>query len=210
MTTIGALLSTLEDPFSIFPLEEVSRELEELIDDKDNRIAERAGWWGVSPKYRSVEDEHDLEVVRLFIGSTFVLGQTVITQTVSIATKLRNLAGDPSWLPSGKAHIMATEAIIHPATGLSKIALFDAVANYFKHHYEWPSNWSGAAEAQQRTINMLLKLGFVPESEENLHVALRNLGLSINKMSLMGSEIQEWRERLATSFRKQLYDHGFS
>lgn len=208
MTAIGALLSTLEDPFNMFPLEAVSRQLEALVDDRDDRVAGRAGWWGVSPKYRSVEDEHDLEVVRLFIGSAFVLGQTAITQTVSIVTKLRNLADDPSWLPNGKAHIMSMEAIIHPATGLSKIALFDAVANYFKHHYEWPSNWSGAARAQQRTIDMVLKLGLVPEGEDNLRIALQNLGININNISLMGSDIREWRERLAESLRKQLHNHG--
>jgi hypothetical protein len=104
---------------------------------------------------------------------------------------------------------MSMEAIIHPATGLSRIALFDAVANYFKHHYEWPSNWSGPAGAQQRTIDMVLKLGLVPEGEDNLRVALQNLGMNINNMSLMGSEIQEWRERLAKGLRKQLHSHGF-
>jgi hypothetical protein len=207
VTVISALLSRLEDPFNIFPLEAVSRQLEKLVDDTDERMAERAGWWGVSPKYRSVEDEHDLEVVWFLIGSVFVLGQTAITQTVSIVTRLRNLAGDPSWLPDGKAQIMLMNAIIHPATGLSKIALYDAVANYFKHHYEWPPTWIGAVRAQQRTIDMVLKLGLVPESEENLHVALRNLEMNVNGMSQMGRDIQEWRERLAESLREQLHNH---
>ena len=208
MTEISVLLSTLEDPFNMFPLESVSRQLEGLVVDRDYQISERAGWWGVSPKYRSVEDEHDLEAVRLLIGSAFVLGQAAITQTVSIVTRFHNLAGDPSWLPNGKTNIMSTEANIHPATGLSEIALIDAVANYFKHHYEWPSDWSGAAETQQRTIDLVLKLGLIPEVEDNLRVALENLGMSANNMWLMGRIIQEWRERLADSLRKQIQYHG--
>lgn len=210
MTVIDALLATLEDPFNLFPLEAVSRQLEALVDDRDDRIAGRTGWWGVSPKYRSVEEEHDLEVIRLFIGSAFVSGQTAIIQAVSIVTRLRNLAGDPLWLPNGKIHIMSMEANIHPATGLSTIVLFDAVANYFKHHHEWPSNWDGATVAQHRTIHMVLKLGLVSEGEDNLRVALQNLGLNITNMSNMGVEIQEWRERLAESLRKQLHNHELS
>ena len=210
MTAIAALLSTLEDPFNMFPLESVSRQLEALVDDRDHQLVERAGWWGWSPKYRSVEDEHDLEVVNLLVGSVFVLGQAAITQTVSIVIKLRNLAGNALWFPSGKAEIMSMEAIIHPATGLSEIALLDAVANYFKHHYEWPSNWSGATEAQQRTIDIVLKLGLIPDGEDNLRVALQNLGMNSKNMWLLGRAIQEWRERLAERFRTQFGDHGLA
>jgi hypothetical protein len=209
MTVIGSRLATLEDPFNVFPLESVSRQLTALIDESDERIAGRAGWWGVSPKYRSVEDEHDLEVVRLLVGSAFVLGQSVITQTVSIVTGLRSLVGDPSWLPLGRTSIMSTEAAIHAATGLSEIVLVDAVANYFKHHYEWPSNWVGASEAQRRTIDTVLKLGLVPAREDNLGVALQNLGMRADNMTRMGTAIQEWRERLAESLRRQLDNHGF-
>src|SRR6266496_178222 len=108
MTVIHALLSTIEDPFNMFPLQSVSQHLTELVDASDESTAGRAGWWGVSPKYRSVDHEHDIEVVRLLIGSAFVLGQAAITQTVSIATRLRSLAGDPPWLPHGKTSIMTT------------------------------------------------------------------------------------------------------
>jgi hypothetical protein len=209
MTAIRALLDNLEDPFNMFPLEAVSRQLSKLIDSAEERRASRSGWWGVSPKYRSVEDEHDLEVVRLLIGSCFVLGQAAITQSVSIATKVRALAGDPTWLPNGKAAIVATQSVINPATAVSEIAVFDAVANYFKHHYEWPSGWSGSASvAQQRTIDIVVKLGLVPGGEDNLHLALQGLGMNAKDMTPLGRAIQGWRERVAEDFRQQLDAHG--
>jgi hypothetical protein len=208
MTAINALLSTLDDPFNMFPLQSVAQHLTDLVDASDESTAGRAGWWGVSPKYRSVEDEHDIEVVRLLIGSAFVLGQAAITQTVSIATRLRSLAGDPSWLPNGKTSILTTNATIHATTGISEIALIDAVANYFKHHYEWPADWAGASRAQQRTIDVVLKLGLVPNGEDNLRIALHQLGMSANDMSPLGRVIQEWRERIAASFRNQMDNHG--
>ena len=210
MTIIAALLTTLEDPFVLFPLEVVSRKLEDILGGRDDRMAGRTGWWGVSSRYRPVDEQHDLEVIRLFIGSAFVLGQSAIAQTLSVVTRFRVLAGDPPWLPNGKIHVLSLEANVHPATGLSTIALYDAVANYVTHHNEWPSEWDSATVAQHRTIHIVLKLGLVPEGKDNLHVALQNLGLSVTNLSQMGIEIQEWRERLAVSLRKQLHDHGLS
>lgn len=211
MSEISGLLSTLEDPFVLFPLQSVSKQLETLLGEADDQIAGRAGWWGVSPKYRTVEDEHDLEVIRLLIGSAFVLGQVAITQTVSIVTRLRVLTREPSWLPSGRANILKLEAVIHPKTNLSEIFLFDAVANYFKHHYEWPSDWVRAATPQQqRTIDVVSNLGLAPEGEDNLYTALQNLGIKANNVSLIGISIQNWRERLAENLRKQIYNHGFA
>jgi hypothetical protein len=202
MASIETLLSTLEDPFNLFPLESASRQVSSLVSSANELLSSRAGWWGGSPRYRSVEDEHALEVVRLLVGSTFVLGQAAITQTVSIVSKIRELAGCAPWLPAGKTALMNTEAVIHTATGLSEIVLFDAVANYVKHHYEWPKNWSGASVGiQQRTIDAVVRLGFVPDSEENLDVALKSLGISAEDMSPLGRNIQGWRERLAASFR---------
>ena len=208
MSEISVLLYILEDPFNVFPLQSVCKELGNLVNDTYGDMAERSGWWGVSPKYRSVEDEHDLEMINLFIGSAFVLGQATITQAVSIVRKLRDFAGEPSWLPKEKNSIMSMEANIHPATGISKIILFDAIANYFKHHYEWPKDWKKAKATQQSTIDIVLTLGLVPESENNLDTALRNLNMSTRNMSAMGHEIQEWRERLASNIQKQLVNHG--
>src|SRR6476646_7492418 len=85
------LLDRLEDPFEMFPMQSLSRDLARLVDDAEKSRFDRAGPWGVSPKYHTVEDEHDIEVVQLLIGSGFVLGQAAITQTVSIVKKMHEL-----------------------------------------------------------------------------------------------------------------------
>jgi hypothetical protein len=209
VTEIGLLLYLLDDPFNMFPLESVCKQLGNLVDDTNNFMYERRDLWSSSsPKYRSVQDEHDLEVVNLFIGSAFVLGQTAITQTVSIVRRLYNLAGEPEWLPKKKTDMMSMGAIIHPETGLSKIIIYDAVANYFKHHYEWLNDWSNATAAQQQAIDVALKLGLKPGNDDNLHVALNSLDMKVENMSLMGHEIQEWREHLGEKLKKQLQNHG--
>lgn len=209
MLEINVLLYELEYPFNMLPFESVCAHLGSLIKETNQSMYGRKDWRSsTAPKYRTPEDDHDIEVVNLFIGSAFVLSQAAITQTVSIAKRLYFLAGEPDWLPKGKNDIMSTEAIIHAKTGTSKFILYDAIANYFKHHYEWSSNWNDVTATQRLTVETVQKLGFDPKNEDNFHIALQSLNMKINDMSIMGQEIQEWRERLAIKYKVQLQNHG--
>jgi hypothetical protein len=155
----------------------------------------------------SPHDQHDIAVEQLRIGSSFVLGQAAISQAVSIATKINELAGRPTWLPHGKSALMSTVALVHDGTGLSTIVLIDAVANYFKHHYEWPDDWTGSSRGQA-TIDVVRKLGLEPGEEDNLSHAAQELGMTGSDLSPLSTLVQEWRERLAAYLRKQLERHG--
>jgi hypothetical protein len=115
---------------------------------------DRNGPYGVSEKFRFVEDEHDVAIGQLFIASAFVLGQAAITQAISIATRVREIAGEPSTLPQRKPAIMATEAPLHQESGLSEIAIVDAVADHFKHCRVGggaPLRWPPSAAQTART-----------------------------------------------------------
>jgi hypothetical protein len=136
-----------------------------------------------------------------------VLGQAAITQAVSIAAKINDLAERPAWLPQGKAVLMSTEAPVHEGSGLSRIVLIDAVANYFKHHYEWPDEWVGPSRAQT-TIDAVRTLGMEPNNEYNLSRAVQALGMTETDLTPMSATIQVWRQRLATHIRGQLASHG--
>jgi len=129
-------------------------------------------------------------------------------ESVSIVGRLRDLAGDPSWIPRGKVALMEFEARIHSSTGVSEIVLINAVANYVKHHYEWPRSWTDASEKQQQTIGVVLRLGLSPNSEGNLEIALRELGASATNLTLLGMSVQEWRERMARRLRCEWDAHA--
>ena len=206
MANVRHLLDTLEDPFELFPLQSVSAQLAELVNQAGLRHFERNGLYGPSRKFYSVEDEQDVAVEILLIGSSFVMAQAAITRAISIATKIRDLLEEPSWLTHGKESLMSTEAPVQDEIGMSKIALVDAVANYFKHHYEWPDNWADAGGAQ-KTIDAVVRLGFEPGSENNLSRALQALGMTDRDLSPLGTLIQEWRERLAAHLREQINRH---
>lgn len=203
MAHIRFLLDRLEDPFEMFPLQAVSSQLGELVNETGLRQYDRNGPYGVSEKFRSVEDERDVAMAQLFIGSAFVLCQAAITQAVSIATKVRQIAGTPSHLPRGKPAIMATMAPLHQESGISKIAVIDAAANYFKHQYEWDDDWRGPDRARD-TIALVVRLGMEPRHQYNLSRTLRCLEISDSDMSPMAHLIQDWREHLAAHYRTVL------
>ena len=98
---------------------------------------------------------------------------------------------------------MATEAPLDQESGVSKIAIVDAVANYFKHHYEWHDDWTGPDRAKD-TIALVVRLGLEPRNEYNLSRALRHLEISDSDMSPMAHLIQQWRERIAAYYRTVL------
>lgn len=175
------------------------------MDASEEAITSQMNWWG--GRY-SVEQEHHIEVISILIGSTFVLGQTAITQTVSIAKWIYDLAGKPEWLHGDKGSVMQTEATLHLKTNLSEVVLIDAVANYFKHHSEWPDDWT-PTRSSKRTIDLVRELGLSPETnlDDNLRTALYELDLTAPRPSL-GSRIQKWRERLADNLRRKLQNHN--
>src|ERR1044071_2265160 len=106
MSHIRFLLDRLEDPFEMFPLQSVSGQLGSLVSESGQRRYDRNGPYGVSEKFRSVEDDHDIAMGELFIAPAFVLGQAAITQAISIVTRVREIAADPALLPHKKPAIM--------------------------------------------------------------------------------------------------------
>ncbi len=142
--SIDYWINRLEDPFEMFALMQVLASMGVLADASESRRAERAGWWGVSPKFYSVEDEHDIEVAEHLIGSAFVLAQISITQAVSILKRMHDDAGCPVWIPKEKAAVLATAAPIHSELGISQITIINAAADYYKHRVEWnEEEWAG-------------------------------------------------------------------
>lgn len=198
------LLTQLEDPFTMFPIESVADTLFEAVDKAESRKAYQMGLWGVARKSWSVEAEHYHEEMGLLVGAIFVLGQAAITQTVSILNALRNHPEMQSVIPKNKTGKLAAHAATETTTKLSKIVIINAVSNYFKHVYEWPEQWGEVPmnSSQAETIGIVYQLGMKPgEMTDNLLFAATQLGLCASNPRALASSIQEWREGWA----KELY-----
>ncbi|QBI04524.1 hypothetical protein [Pseudoduganella albidiflava] len=199
-TSLRYLLEHLEDPFSFFPIQCVSRSLQQLIESTDEDFISRMGPQGVARKYWDVPSELLYEEIGLLIGASFVLGQAMITQTISILNKIQELAAQTSALPSGKGAILCFHASIHTGSGLSHPCIVDLAANYFKHHSEWPEQWalSGGGSLQARTIQGCIAIGMSPgEVTDNMFAALHTLGDANSGIEIIQARIELWRERLA-------------
>jgi hypothetical protein len=211
MMTISYWIDRLEDPFEMFSMQEVTASLGKLASESEKKRIERAGWWGVSPKYNSVEDEHDIEVVEHVIGSAFVLAQAAITQAVSILSRMHEDAGRSVWIPKNKVDIMKTAAPVHAETGLSKIIIINTASNYYKHRYEWKDeDWEGPTYNKNWTIRTAAALGLGPKGYHNLEHALRELQIYPNNMAPLAQLVVTWREALADHIRAEGKKHGIS
>lgn len=207
-TNLEYLLEDLEDPFSFFPIEKVSRSLRQLVEEADQDFLLTMGPSGVARKYWDINAELLHEEIGLLIGAGFVLGQAMITQSLAILNRIRVLAPTTAALPNGKASILAFHASIHRQSGLSHPYIVDLAANYFKHYHEWPEGWVVTARGslQARTIQGCIAFGMSPSGEvtENMFAALHGLGDFDKGAEAIQACIKSWRERLARHLYKAL------
>jgi hypothetical protein len=199
--TLTYLLEDLEDPISFFPIQSVSRSLQQLVESADEDFQSRMGPNGVARKYWDVPSELLYEEIGLLIGAAFVLGQAMITQTISITKKIHELTSQTSGLPDTKASILFFRASTHERSGKSHPGIIDLAANFFKHHNEWPEGWAlcDGRGLQKRTIEECLAVGMSPRRDvtDNLFAALNALGNHSNSVQSIQASIEQWREGLA-------------
>lgn len=207
ITSIRGLLNELHDPFVIFPLQSVARSISEMVAESQESFCAREGPYGVARKYWDLPMEMLHEEIGLLIGSAFVLGQATLTQSIAIITQLHHLSGRKASIPQSKRELLEMEAAIDPTTQMSHLVIIDIAANFFKYHYEWPTDWhlSPGNGVQAKTIDGARTLGFGGhEITENMHVALRRIGIDQGDMAKVARSIQDWRARLAQRFSREL------
>lgn len=200
LRSANVLLSDLADPFIMFPVESVADTLFGSVDDAQASKFSRMGSYGVSRQSWTVEEEHYHQEEGLLLGSVFVLGQAAITQTISILNELQRHPEGRASIPSAKDQKMTSHATVDFESGLSRVVVTNMAANYFKHHYEWPEDWSASSGHgnQVDTIRLALRIGMTPQDvTDNLWIAARCLGLSTLNPRAVAQSVQGWREAWA-------------
>ena len=198
------LIPEIADPFVMFPLQSVARELSGLLADSDRDLIAAPP----ARKYWDVTHEHAHEKCGLLLGAAFVLAQAALTQTASITYRLKYLLPDLP-LPEGRDAMLALDAPADPETSMSVLVVVDTAANYFKHYHQWPPDWSfaEARPPQRRTIQNALKIGMEPRPTtvtDNLIRALRRSGASGLDVERLTHIIQSWREQLVVRLSRLL------
>jgi len=195
------LLQEIEDPFVMLPLQSIAKSLSQSLIETEYLFNENMGMNGVARKFWSVPEELHHAQIGILIGAGFVLCQTTISQTIALYIRLRDCASDVQSLPKKKDVILSIDSKIESHSDLSEIAIIDLVANYFKHHHEWPLDWVNSEKTsfQARSINRALSLGINEEDEltDNMLLVLNRLDVSIENFVDIANKVQSWRESLA-------------
>ena len=128
------------------------------------------------------------EQAETVFGIAFVSAQTYITGTIS---DMLEIGGD---ITLSKKEMLAYGS---PYVGeLSKIELINAIANYYKHHEEWP-NWNLEGQ-KKRTIIALNNCGITENTDYPCHTAAQLIWPSevLCELNEMLFVLVAWRKNL--------------
>lgn len=196
------------------------------------RRAERQG----PEEYAELVNEDNRELIEEFLGVGVAVGQVFMTvvrkRCVAIARAYRSERGKDLTLarvPLLKSPKDVNGYSIFGYTGkrsarspLPPIGAINALANFWKHHVEWPSRWvpdrdgewlglawdqDGAQGNQKQTMQSVVKLGAARSGVWNLHVALKRLGVrKDDDLGPIRRILQAWAGSIVKEFEAQISD----
>lgn len=197
MTEFSWAVSQLDDPFALFPLDALTRDATGRIDELWAAFQATQGFNGTGPRFYTVPEEQTLDQIDMLYGALFVLGQALITQSISLVLAAADTLGRPPAIPLAKDSIMRWGAPHRVAYRESTVVLINAVANYFKHRSEWPETWVSGNANQQKTIDAMVRMGFSPRDQRPLASAYSYICTGRGEYGSLAGIIGSWREALA-------------
>lgn len=206
--SIRILHGELGDPFRIMPMTSAASSLSDGLYCAREEFNEQMGPYGVSRRYWTVPCELTYDEIGIIIGNSFILSQVGISQAISIFTKIRVSCSDINRFPKSKSGVVRLASKQIADNEISEIEAIDAIANYFKHHHEWPDDWdeNQAKGVQRNTIQTIKKLGFSErELTDNMLLALSLLNIHDDDLCKLCIIVGDWRERLAKEFYKDTF-----
>jgi hypothetical protein len=197
---------------TVFPaLEDVLGPIGAAIADSSRHIDEACATkdeeW-----FEAVTDE-ECEVIEELLGTSLVVCQAYITSVVSRVLGILRFADRRGHTLKSVApkrdHIVSATSTYCGNTGFTNIQVMDAFANYFKHRFEWSSDWSKAGGPAARTITIVRAAGASEGSSGNLRTGAEVLGNSdYSDLSVFSEILETWRAGLEATVRAELASLG--
>jgi hypothetical protein len=145
----------------------------------------------------SEDVDEALEQSESFLGIAFVTAQTYISGTVADARKLAASTPKPN-----KNHLLQNFSDVISGIEIKKMLLCDAIANYFKHHDEWPDWTPNPTERRKQTIDVLDAVGITETTTYPCQEAAKILwGWSSLDLEPLFSMLVEWREKVVAAYK---------
>lgn len=138
-------------------------------------------------------------------GSAFVICQAAITSIVSRVKALHEYARccgvSLSSVPNNKAQLLAFRSAPIPSTTVTQIEAIEALANYFKHHDEWPAGWINPDARSRPTIAILQTLGF---QYGNPSILADAAAMFQSNLFALANAVNEWHGAIVNELKKEV------
>jgi hypothetical protein len=175
-------------------LEEIHAPLESAIKASQDYLAGIA-----EDDFREIAAEDELAYTEDLLGVAFVAAQAELT---AVRTAIQRVL--PSTSDSYALFRRASATV--PSTTFTYVQAINHIANYWKHHDEWPVKMvpQGDFEAldwdekkETRTIREVRALGMARGASDNIQTALNTLGIAdAADLSQLRAWISEWSNAL--------------
>lgn len=149
------------------------------------------------------------------LGCAFVAAQSYVTRiTARIEWLHKRLERDGHRLTTTdgkKSALIDAFSDTLPSTTHTQIRVIWELANYFKHHEEWPPNWDKTDKKSKRTVAVVRAIGAAPNSSDNCRKGLVALGIHCPfDVYTIATIVADWHAKLADAYKNELKPLGQS
>jgi len=148
------------------------------------------------------------------LGCAYVAAQSYITRVTSRLIWLHSrLKGDVHCLTTipGTKFLMCGDRDKYKllkahndtvlGTCYTQVEVFNASANYYKHHEQWPTKWDNA----NKTVTVIRAVGAAENSSDNCREGLTALGIDhVFDVYKMANILVQWHANLTDAYKNEL------
>lgn len=147
------------------------------------------------------------------LGCAFVAAQSYVTRITARIKRLHErLERDGHCLTTtngGKPALIDAFSDTVPSTTHTQIRVIWELANYFKHHADWPPNWDNVRKDHKRTVATVRSIGAAPTSSDNCRKGLAALGIHcLSDVYTIATIVSDWHAKLADAYKNELTPLG--
>lgn len=160
--------------------------------------------------------DEELEAIENLLGVAFVACQAhmngVLQRIARLDDHVRTKTSlgiellPPKKKPNDKPHLALLKRACPKMVGsYTQIEILWSLANYYKHHDEWPTNWPEAVGGTVYTITVISAAGLEQGSSGNLRTGAKSLGIDqFTNLDVLIEIIQDWTGGLDDEIRRKL------
>ncbi len=163
------------------------------------------------PDYVEAMTDMHCEIIEEVLGAAFVCCQTLINRHCASVERIHSIPQPGITLTTTSAKRKDVLAYGTPwrSSPYTAVQILNGIANYWKHHAEWPADWKSTDRAQKATIDIVRSAGLKPSSSGNLRRGAAFLdNPDYHDVQRFHVFVHEWSRQLHDSYETELKTRG--